>query len=230
MTVSASSLFSWNAWESMQTRQWLVHTGRREDPERQAAQLGQYSGMSPEAHRIIAPYTRGKRVPILACGPESRMVLEDGSLVRLGVLRLSVLVLAVAALSGCGSEERALKLSEVKDAVQAAGLKDDLRIVTQQGGWRDVRANDLPIVGPTNPDGPDYVQSMVEPALLVVRFGRLAQARHAAKVYSQRTVRAADGIRAGLQRHGDELRARVPSAALLRCSNSARDPETLHLT
>jgi hypothetical protein len=112
------------------------------------------------------------------------MVLDDGSLVRLGALRLSVLVLAVAALSGCRSEERALTLPAVRDAVQAAGLKDDLRILTQQGGWRDVRANDLPIVGPTSPDGPDYVQSMVEPALVVVRFGRLAQARRAARVYS----------------------------------------------
>jgi hypothetical protein len=105
-----------------------------------------------------------------------------GSLVRLGALRLSVL-LAVAALSGCGSDERALKLPAVKDAVQAAGLKD-LRILTQEGGWRDVRAKHLPIVGPPHSDGPDYIQSMVEPAFLVVRFGKLAQARHAARVYS----------------------------------------------
>ena len=45
-----------------------------------------------------------------------------GSFVRLAALRLSVLVLAVAALSGCGHDERALKLPAVKEALHSAGL------------------------------------------------------------------------------------------------------------
>ena len=101
---------------------------------------------------------------------------------RLRALRLSVLVLAVAALSGCGSDERALKLPAVKEALQAAGL-GRLHVLTQQGGYDELRSKGLfpEFTSGPAPDGPDYLQGRARPALLVIRLGKVSDASRVAK-------------------------------------------------
>ena len=103
------------------------------------------------------------------------------------LMRTATLLIALAMLSGCGSHERTLKLLAVKDAVQAAGLKE-LRITTQEGGWREVRDKGLPLTAPATVDGPDYLQSVPEPALVVVRFGRRAEAANVISVYESKQL------------------------------------------
>jgi hypothetical protein len=94
-----------------------------------------------------------------------------------GATSLFVLVLAVAALSGCGSDERALKLPAVKQALHAAGL-GKLHILTQQGGYDELRRKRLfpEFTSGAAPNGPDYLQDQVRPELIVVRFGKVSEA------------------------------------------------------
>jgi hypothetical protein len=114
--------------------------------------------------------------------PESRIVEIVGSLVRRRALRLSVLVLAVAALSGCGSDERALKLPAVKEALHAAGL-GRLHVLTQQRGYHELRSKGLfpEFTSGPAPDGPDYLQGRARPALLVIRLGKVSDASRVTK-------------------------------------------------
>jgi hypothetical protein len=103
-----------------------------------------------------------------------------GSLVRLGALRLFVLVLTVGGLSGCGSDERALKLPAVKEALHAAGL-GRLHVLTQQGGYDELRRKRLfpDFTSGPAPNGPDYLQDQARPKLIVVRFGNVSEAAKA---------------------------------------------------
>ena len=112
-------------------------------------------------------------------GLSPRIVEIVGSLVRLAAGRVSVLVLVVAALSGCGSDERALKLPAVKEALHAAGL-GSLHVLTQQGGYDELRSKGFTefTSGPV-PDGPDYLQGRARPELMIVRFGRVSEAAKA---------------------------------------------------
>src|SRR3954447_16742620 len=95
----------------------------------------------------------------------------------------SVLAAAIL-LAGCGSSERTLKLRAVKASVQAAGLHD-LRILTQEGARQEWRRIGTPLHAAPTADGPDLLQSRREPALLVVRFGKKAEAVHAVSRYEQ---------------------------------------------
>ena len=99
---------------------------------------------------------------------------------RLVAVRVSVLVLMVAALSGCGSEEQALKLPAVKEALHAADL-GSLHVLTQQGGYDELRSKGFTefTSGPV-PDGPDYLQDRARPELTIVRFGSVSEAAKAA--------------------------------------------------
>jgi hypothetical protein len=101
---------------------------------------------------------------------------------RTGRLRPGLILVAALALAGCGSSERTLKLPAVKEAVQAAGLQN-LRILTQEGGWQEISKQGLPLTSPTPADGPDYLQSLREPALLVIRFGKKANATRVVSRY-----------------------------------------------
>ena len=105
------------------------------------------------------------------------MVEIVGSFVRLAALRLSVLVLAVAALSGCGHDERALNLPAVKDALHAAGL-GRLHVLTQQDAKDELRSTGLfpEYASAPAPDGPDYLQGRARPALLLIRLGKVSDA------------------------------------------------------
>jgi hypothetical protein len=105
------------------------------------------------------------------------MVEIVGRLVRLRALRLSVLVLAVAALSGCGNHERALKLPAVKDSLHAAGL-GRLHVLTQQDAKDELRRTGLfpEYASDPVPDGPDYLQGRARSALLVIRLGKVSDA------------------------------------------------------
>jgi hypothetical protein len=124
-------------------------------------------------------------------GLSLRIVEIVRSLVRLAPLRMSVLVLMVAALSACGSDERALKLPAVREALHAAGL-GSLHVLTQQGGYDELRSKGFTefTSGPA-PDGPDYLQSRARPELMIVRFGRVSEAAKA--VPRSRTERG-DGL------------------------------------
>src|ERR1700675_898182 len=103
-----------------------------------------------------------------------------GSVVSPLPVRVSVLVLVVAVLSGCGSDERALKLPAVKEALHAAGL-GRLHVLTQQGGYDELRRKGLfpEFTSGPAPDGPDYLQGRARPELMIVRFGRISEATKA---------------------------------------------------
>jgi hypothetical protein len=138
--------------------------------------LRQCSGMSPERQRTIAWYRRGKQLPIAGCGRELRIVVRIvGRLVRVRLLRLPVLVLSVVALTGCGNDERALRLPAVKEALHEAGF-GKLHVLTQQSGYEELRKKGFPGYEGSAPNGPDYLQDRARPALLVVRFGTVSDA------------------------------------------------------
>ena len=91
---------------------------------------------------------------------------------------MTLAVGAVLAGASCGTNEKAMKLPAVKASLRAAGL-GKLRVLTQQGGYNELRKNGFP-TDPHGPaDGPDYLQSPVAPALLVVRFGTVDRAHRA---------------------------------------------------
>jgi hypothetical protein len=124
-------------------------------------------------------------------GLTPRIVEIVGSLVRLVAVRMSALVLVVAALSGCGSDERALKLPAVKEALHAAGL-GSLHVLTQQGGYDELRSKGFTefTSGPV-PDGPDYLQGRARPELMIVRFGRVSEA---AKTVPRSRTEGSEGL------------------------------------
>ncbi len=113
-------------------------------------------------------------------GLSPRIVEIVGSLMRLVALRVSALVLVVAALSACGSDEQALKLPAVREALHGAGL-GSLHVLTQQGGYDELRSKGLftEFTSGPAPDGPDYLQGRASPELMIVRFGRVSEAAKA---------------------------------------------------
>lgn len=85
---------------------------------------------------------------------------------------------AVLAGAGCGTNEEALKLAAVKAGLHAGEL-GKLHVLTQQGGYNELRKNGFP-TDPHGPaDGPDYLQDPVVPTLMVVRYGTVDGARRA---------------------------------------------------
>ena len=155
-------------------------------------------GDVPEDQRVAPSYRRGKQLPIRhTYGPESRMVEIVGGLMRLAALRLTVLGLVVVALSGCGSDERALKLPVVKEALHAAGL-GRVHVLTARSANDELRSKGFTdfTSGPA-PDGPDYLQGQARPELMIVRFGRVSEASKA--VPRSRTERS-EGLTIELSR------------------------------